>query len=61
MSEQEKEILRLKESAGVYKSHKDFTSLRAWQKLREVKLFFYRKVVPQLPKEEKSCRYGKPR
>lgn len=53
MVEREAEILGVKEPAGVYKSHKDFTSLRAWEKLREVKLFFYRKVVTQLPKEER--------
>ncbi|NUO78546.1 four helix bundle protein [candidate division KSB1 bacterium] len=32
---------------------RDFTSLEAWQKAREVKLFFYQKVLPKLPSEEK--------
>jgi four helix bundle protein len=36
-----------------YKAYKDFTSLVAWQKAREVKLFFYNKILPKLPKEEK--------
>lgn len=36
-----------------YKSYKDFTSLRCWQYCREVKLFFYKKILPLLPKEEK--------
>ena len=36
-----------------YKAYKDFTSLVAWKKAREVKLFFYKKILPKLPKEEK--------
>ncbi|HET6527579.1 MAG TPA: four helix bundle protein [Balneolaceae bacterium] len=31
----------------------DFTTLDAWKKARKVKLFFYQKVLPKLPKEEK--------
>ena len=34
-------------------SYKDFTSLRCWQSCREVKLFIYNKIIPQLPQEEK--------
>lgn len=36
-----------------YDSNKDFTSLEAWKKCRDVKLFFYNKIIPCLPKEEK--------
>ena len=36
-----------------YDSARDFTSLEAWKKAREVKLFFYKKILPQLPAEEK--------
>lgn len=32
---------------------RDFTSLEAWKKAREVKLFFYQKILPKLPPEEK--------
>lgn len=35
-----------------YDQNKDFTSLKAWQKGREVKLFFYREILPLLPKTE---------
>lgn len=36
-----------------YNANKDFTSLEAWKKARKVKLFFYDKVLPSLPEEEK--------
>lgn len=36
-----------------YNDNRDFTSLEAWKKCREVKLFFYNKILPCLPKEEK--------
>lgn len=36
-----------------YNDKKDFTTLEAWKKCREVKLFFYDKVLPYLPKEER--------
>ena len=36
-----------------YDGNKDFTTLKAWIKCREVKLFFYKKITPLLPKEEK--------
>lgn len=32
---------------------RDFTSLEAWKKAREVKRFFYQKILPKLPPEEK--------
>lgn len=41
------------DSRGEYDVHKDFTSLEAWKKAREVKLFFYKKVLPGLPPAEK--------
>ena len=43
----------VEEPNGNYKAYKDFTSLRCWQDCREVKLFFYNKILPLLPKEEK--------
>jgi four helix bundle protein len=39
--------------ASYYNAEKDFTTLEAWKKAREVKLFFYKKILPKLPKEEK--------
>jgi len=36
-----------------YNGNRDFTSLEAWKKCRDVKLFFYNKILPRLPKEEK--------
>lgn len=36
-----------------YNSFKDFTTLEAWKKSRELKLFFYRVIIPILPAEEK--------
>jgi four helix bundle protein len=36
-----------------YNSYKDFTTLVAWQKARELKLFLYSEVIPLLPMEEK--------
>ena len=36
-----------------YNAHKDFPALEAWKKCREVKLFFYRIILPVLPMEEK--------
>jgi four helix bundle protein len=35
-----------------YNSYKDFTTLEAWKKARALKLFFYREVLPVLPREE---------
>lgn len=43
----------LEETLVKYNSAKDFTTLDAWKKARKVKLFFYRDVLPRLPKEEK--------
>jgi four helix bundle protein len=36
-----------------YNSNKDFVTLEAWKKCRDVKLLFYKKIIPLLPKEEK--------
>lgn len=36
-----------------YDVRRDFTTLIAWQKCREVKLFFYEKILKNLPEEEK--------
>lgn len=36
-----------------YNQNKDFTTLIAWKKARDGKLFFYNKIIPKLPREEK--------
>jgi len=36
-----------------YNENKDFTTLKAWGKCREVRNFFYKEVIPKLPNEEK--------
>jgi len=36
-----------------YDTNRDFTTLEAWKNCRKVKLFFYNKILPRLPKEEK--------
>jgi len=41
------------DASSEYNSFKDFTSLEAWKKARIVKLFFYQKVIPLLPLEER--------
>jgi four helix bundle protein len=41
------------ESSEQYDEKKDFTTLEAWIKCKEVKLFFYKKIIPLLPEEEK--------
>jgi four helix bundle protein len=41
------------EPEGKYNENRDFTSLICWKDARSVKLFFYKKVLPLLPKEEK--------
>jgi four helix bundle protein len=43
----------IEEPFNKYNSYKDFTSLQCWKDAREVKLFFYKKVLPLLPPEEK--------
>jgi four helix bundle protein len=36
-----------------YDPDKDFTTLDAWKRARDLKLFFYREVIPVLPAEER--------
>lgn len=43
----------LEDSAVPYDENRDFISLDAWKKARNVKLFFYEKVLLLLPEEEK--------
>ena len=43
----------INEPKEYYDNNRDFISLEAWKKCREVKLFFYNKILPCLPKEEK--------
>jgi len=38
-----------------YQEQKDFTSLVAWRNARKVKLFFYKVIIPKLPKQEKHA------
>jgi len=45
--------LKVNEPNENYNDKKDFTTLDAWIKCREVKLFFYGRILPLLPKEEK--------
>jgi 23S rRNA-intervening sequence protein len=40
------------ENLEKYDGLKDFQSLKAWMKCREIKLFFYQFVLQKLPKEE---------
>lgn len=37
-----------------YNKEKDFTSLVCWQNARAMKLFFYEKIIPILPTEERN-------
>ena len=39
---------------GEYKKEKDFTSLVCWQNASTMKLFFYEKIIPKLPNDERS-------
>ena len=43
----------IEEQNEFYNKKKDFTTLEAWLKCREVKIFFYKNVLPYLPKGEK--------
>ena len=47
------EINSVYEANRGYSESKDFTSLECWKKSREVRQYFYSKVIPRLPKEEK--------
>ena len=37
-------------SGSEYDKNKDFTSLESWQSAREVRLYFYKEVIPLIPK-----------
>jgi len=43
----------LSEPPKHYRTHKDFVSLIAWQRCREVRNFIYTQVISHLPSEEK--------
>lgn len=43
----------LEEPYKDYLKQKDFVSLAAWQRCREVKIFFYKEIIPLLPDEER--------
>jgi four helix bundle protein len=51
--ESDESILSVSEPVEFYDTNKDFITLEAWKKCREVKLLFYQKIIPLLPKEEK--------
>jgi len=44
---------KVADEEGTYKAYKDFTTLECWKYARKVKLFFYEKIIPKLPQEEK--------
>ncbi len=46
------ESKNLVDSSEIYNANKDFVTLNAWKKAREVKLFFYNKIIPKLPRGE---------
>ena len=48
----EKIISLVEEDVAEYNLDKDFISLECWKKGSEVKLFFYKKIISVLPKEE---------
>lgn len=52
VSKDENDLL-FNEPNEFYDDRKDFVTLEAWGKCREVKLFFYKNILPLLPKEEK--------
>jgi four helix bundle protein len=45
-------VYKVADNAGEYKTYKECTTLECWKLARKVKLFFYREVIPCLPKEE---------
>lgn len=44
----------IKEPRGEYNEEKDFTSLKCWQNARAMKMFFYEKIIPKLPIDERN-------
>jgi len=51
--ETKKGVNLVEDDFASYESGKDFTSLEAWRKARNVKLYFYKSVLPCLPAEER--------
>jgi len=49
----ENDINKVEDYNAEYNSEKDYTTLDAWKNCRNVKLFFYNKIVPHLPPDEK--------
>ena len=45
--------LEVEEEVSGYDKNRDFTTLEAWKNSREVKLYFYNKILPKLPEKEK--------
>jgi four helix bundle protein len=45
--------LTVNEPYNLYNAGKDFTTLNAWIRCREVKLYFYKKILVCLPESEK--------
>ena len=47
INEQEEYFIRneVMDNVKEYKREKDFTSLKAWQKARDVKLFFFKNIL----------------
>lgn len=46
------EVGGVEDGGASYDANRDFTSLKAWKKARQLKLFFYKLILPGLPKEE---------
>jgi len=46
-------VKEVKELPGTYNPNKDFTTLKAWEDSKTVKMFFYNKIIPSLPNAEK--------
>ena len=46
--------IKNKDHCPSYDRLKDFKTLDAWQKCRDVKLFFYNIILPYLPREERT-------
>ena len=45
--------LEVEEEVSGYDKNRDFTTLEAWKNAREVKLYFYNKILPKLPEKKK--------
>ena len=49
-------VYLVSDSGEIYYANKDFVTLNAWKKAREVKLFFYKKIIPNPDKPEPKKR-----